>query len=73
MHPNLDTITLELVDDVLTELDALAPALEELAERAGAALFAVTWDEATEEQPESAERLHGELVRLSAELLRAAT
>lgn len=71
MEPTLDTITLELVDDVLAELEELAPTLEELVERASAVLNVVTWDEATEGQPEACERLYGRLLGLQRALVAA--
>lgn len=73
MADDLTDFTLELADDLATELEELAPRLEELAERASGALFAVTWDERTEEPPEAAERLHRSLVRLARTLTAAAT
>ncbi len=72
MASNLNAITLELVDDVLAELEDLAPVLEELAERAGAVLNVSTWDETTEEAPAAVLRLHGTLRRLSGVLEAAA-
>lgn len=73
MTCDLNLLALELVDDVLAELEDLAPVLEELVERAEAVLNVAVWDEGAEEAPASVLRLHGELVRLAGVLTSAAT
>lgn len=60
----LDDVVLGALRQLEVELDALRPAVDDLCERAAAALSIVTWTENVEEQPAPARAVYSKLLSL---------